>query len=57
VLRAFQDQVVKEEEREQQVPLDHRENEAAGDYQDPPDLQAPLVNQLNVKHVPVVVVS
>ena len=51
VPRALPDQVVKEEEREPRVPLDPRENEAAEDYQDPPDLQAPLVNQHSVKQV------
>jgi len=49
--------VVKEEEREPRVPLDPRENEAVEDYQDPPDLQARLVNQHNVKEVPVMDVS
>jgi len=49
--------VVKGEEREPRVPLDHRENEAAEDYQDPPDLQAHPINRHNVKKVPVMVVS
>ena len=57
VPRAIQDQVVKEEEREPQVPQDPRVNEAAEDYQDPPDLQARLVNQHNVKQVLVMDVS
>ena len=43
VPRALKDQMVKEEEREPWVPLDPRENEAAEDYQEPPDLQARLV--------------
>jgi len=43
--------VVKEEEGEPRAPLDPRENEAVEDYQDPPDLQARLVNQHNVKQV------
>ena len=51
VHRALPDQMVKEEEREPRVPLDLRENEAAEDYQDPRDLQAPLVNQHSVKQV------
>jgi len=54
VPRALQDQVVKKAEGEQ---LDPRENEAAEDSQDPPDLQARLVNQQEVKQVPVTVVS
>jgi len=49
--------LVEEEERELRVPLDPRENEVAEDYQDPPDLQARLVNQYNVKQVLVVDVS
>ena len=53
VPRALQDQVVKEDERELWVPLVTRENEAVEDYQDPLDLQARLVNQHNVKQVPV----
>lgn len=52
VPEALPDKVVKEEEREPRVPLDPRENEAAGDYQGFPDLQARLVlNQHNVKEV------
>ena len=57
VPRVLPDLVVKEEEREPQAPLDPRENEAAEDYQDPPDLQARLVNQHNVKQVLVMDVS
>ena len=49
--RALLDQVVKEEEREPRAPLDPRENEAAEEYRDPPDLQDRLVKQHNVKHV------
>ena len=49
--RVLPDQVVKEEEKELRVPLDPREKEAAEDYLDPPDLQARLVNQHNVKQV------
>ena len=49
VPQALLDQVVKEEEREPRVPLDHKENEAVEDYQDLLDLQARLVNQLNGK--------
>ena len=49
--------MVKEEEREPQVPLGPRENEAAEDYQDPPDLQASLENQYNKKQVLVMDVS
>ena len=52
-LPVHQDLLVKEDEREPWVPLVPRENEAAEDYQDPPDLQARLVNQHNVKQVPV----
>ena len=57
VLKALPDQVAKEEEREPRVPLDSRENEAAGDCQDPPDQQARLVNQHKVKQVQVMDVS
>ena len=57
VHRALPDKVVKEEGREPRVPLDPRENGAAEDYQDPPDLQALLVNQHNVKQVLVMDVS
>jgi len=57
VPRALPGQVVEEEEKEPRVPLDSRENEVAEDYQDPPDLQAPLVNLHNVKEVPVMVAS
>ena len=57
VPKALPDKVVKEEEREPLVPLDPRENEEAEDYQDPPDLQARLVNQHNVKEVLVMDVS
>ena len=49
--------VAKEEEKEPQVLLDPRENEAAEDCQDPPDQQACLVNQHNVKQVQVMDVS
>ena len=48
VPQALLDKLVKEEEREPRVPLDHKENEAAKDYQDLLDLQASLVNQHNV---------
>jgi len=51
VPEALPDKVEKEEEREPRVLLDLRENEAAEDYQDPPDQQARLVNQRNVKQV------
>ena len=57
VPKAIPDQVAKEEEREPRVPLDSRENEAAEDYQDPPDQQARLVNQHKVKQVQVMDVS
>ena len=49
VPQALLDQVVREEEREPRVPLDHKENEAAEDYQDLLDLQTSLANQLSVK--------
>ena len=55
--KAFPAQVAKEEEREPQVLLDPRENEAAEDCQDPPDQQALLVNQHKVKQVQVMDVS
>ena len=51
VPKALPAQVAKEEERELQVLLDPRENEAAEDCQDSPDQQARLVNQHNVKKV------
>ena len=57
VPRALPDQVVKEEEREPQVLLDPRENEAVKDCEDPPEHQARLVNQHNVNQILVMDVS
>ena len=55
--RGLPDQVVDEGEKEPRVPLEPREREAAKDCQDPPDLQAHLVNQHNVQQVLVMLVS
>ena len=57
VPKAHPAQVANEEEREPQVFLDPRENEAAEDCQDPPDQQARLVNQHSMRKVQVMDVS